>query len=137
MSNYDLLKQKIQETIPSLKEFINGCIIETPHWNTFRQKFEDDVFDEYYVFNGKVYSDDNEIFCKVSEIESDFNLPKCRFGREPMLNDVLNYWSKKTSIVTATGFKNQLHYIYSEWDLSKPYLKDQSEELIAWLLELS
>ena len=38
MTNYDLLKQKIQEAIPSLRDFTNGCIIETPHWNIFKQK---------------------------------------------------------------------------------------------------
>jgi hypothetical protein len=130
MSNYELLKQKIQEAIPSLKEFINGCIIETPHWNTFGQKFEDDIFDEYYIFNGKVYSDDNEILCKVSEIELDFNLSKCKFGKEPMLNDVLE-WLKILSqkMYGETDLRLYNHFIIhflGTWDLSSPYLKDQN-----------
>jgi hypothetical protein len=137
MSNYELLKQKIQKAIPSLKEFINGCIIETPHWNTFKQKFEDDIFDEYYIFNGKVYSDDNEIFCKVSEIESDFNLSKCRFGKEPMLNDVLEWLKGLHTEIHSINKYGHFHDrvwngIYS-WDLSKPYLKEQNQELIDYL----
>ena len=141
MSNYNLLKQKIQLVIPRLKDFTNGCIIETPHWNTFSQKFEDCNFDEYYIFNGKVYTDSNDIFCKVSDIELDFDLSKCRFGKEPMLNDVLE-WLKGLDIETHSINKYGLFHDRNwngsnYWDMSSPYLKDQSQQLIYWLLTLS
>jgi hypothetical protein len=140
MSNYDLLKQKIQEAIPRLKDFTNGCIIETPHWNTFSQKFEDDNFDEYYIFNSQVYTDSNELFCKVSNIELDFDLSKCRFGKEPLLSDVLEWMKVLHTEIHSINKYGHFHDrvwngIYS-WDLSKPYLKEQNQELIDYLCTL-
>lgn len=112
MSNYDLLKQKIQEAIPRLKDFTNGCIIETPHWNTFSQKFEDDNFDLF----------------------------KCRFGKEPLLSDVLEWMKGLHTEIHSINKYGHFHDrvwngIYS-WDLSKPYLKEQNQELIDYLCTL-
>lgn len=140
MSNYELLKDKIQNTIPRLKEFTNGCKIYSPHWNMFKQKFESDQFDEYYIFNGFVYNDDNEKFCKVSEIENDFRLDKCKFGTDPILSDVLEWLKGLHTEIHSINKYGHFHDrvwngVYS-WDLSKPYLQEQSQELIDYLCTL-
>lgn len=60
-------------------------------------------------------------------------------GLEPMLNDVLEWLGLMG--VEYISYDGQL-YIYKEietgfiWDLSKPYLKDQSPELITFLHSL-
>ncbi|WP_392448006.1 hypothetical protein ACF3OB_01210 [Capnocytophaga canis] len=66
-------------------------------------------------------------------------------GHDIMLNDVLE-WSLMNKIfnielihktLRMKPFKNLLHLNdYGRWDLSKPYLKDQSEELINFLYNL-
>lgn len=136
MEYYNLLKQKIQDSIPSLKELNNGSIIESPHFNIFSNKYEDDIFDVYTIYFSNVYDEDGNIICNITNIEKHFDLRKCKYGKEPMLNDVLNYLACQTSVITVNGFKNQLHYIISEWDLSNPYLKEQNEDLINYLLGL-
>lgn len=135
MTNYKKLKQKIQEAVPSLKEFINGCIIETPHWNMFKQKYEDNLFDVYIIYFGNVYDEDAGFVCNTVDIERHFDLSKCKYGKEPMLNDVLA-WLDKT-VGCWSCIVGQLTYIRElmvYWDLSKPYLKDQDQKLIDWLV---
>lgn len=68
---------------------------------------------------------------------------------KPMLNDVLEWLSIKGDTVDYYGFDSAGNYLwfnhalnkYStnptvKWDLSKPYLKDQSPELITFLQSL-
>jgi hypothetical protein len=85
--------------------------------------FIDDDYSQLTVYNIEKY---------IGKFDDVFYI----IGKEPMLNDVLEYLSKETTAPTSNILKNQLYYIYSKWDLSKPYLKDQSKELIDFLVEL-
>lgn len=68
------------------------------------------------------------------------------FGKDPMLNDVLEWLSLKSDTVDYYGFDSAGNYLWFnhalnkfstnptvKWNLSKPYLKDQSPELINFL----
>ncbi len=64
-------------------------------------------------------------------------------GKEPMLNDVMQSLRKSHCgrfifLTEGTIIDDDLEYdrYVSEWDLSKPYLYQQSEELINFLYEL-
>ncbi len=134
MTNYELLKQKIVLGDTNLSEIGKGSLLKCL-FTSNKFDLEEGIIYEYYEQTG--YNNFEITVYNIEKYIGNFKEVFDNLGKEPMLNNVLNYWSKKTSIITATGFKNQLHYIYSEWDLSKPYLKDQSEELISWLLALS
>ncbi|MGK6342810.1 hypothetical protein ACMGDK_11260 [Chryseobacterium sp. DT-3] len=54
--------------------------------------------------------------------------------KDPMLNDVLEWYDKHANILRNRSFDK--HKAWIEWDLSKPYLKDQSPELIKYLHRL-
>ncbi len=67
---------------------------------------------------------------------------KCKIiGKEPTLNDVLEWLNKKLSSTetfqsTELGEltkKEVLMVVLENWNLSKPYLKDQSEQFINFL----
>ncbi len=73
----------------------------------------------------------------------DFTYYKCKAKRfrEPMLNDVLE-WFKLNKETTGSNlltmfiegeFSKNRNLVIDSWDLSKPYLKDQSPELIEFL----
>ena len=53
-------------------------------------------------------------------------------GKEPMLNDVLKWMIITTE--PCLQFEQDVINFISIWDLSKPYLKDQSQELIDLLV---
>ena len=52
---------------------------------------------------------------------------------DPMLNDVID-WIKQTSDPYKIDLR--IHLLLLSWDLSNPYLKDQSPELISFLHSL-
>ncbi|WP_223559573.1 hypothetical protein [Chryseobacterium lathyri] len=63
-------------------------------------------------------------------------------GKEPMLNDVLEWYDEHVEITEnngqgffTRGFYDQFEN-WIEWDMSKHYLKDQSSELISFLHSL-
>ena len=67
----------------------------------------------------------------LSEIQTRFQ----PLGMEPMLNDVLEYLQEyhlKNNLIDI----NSIEPTISLWDLSKPYLKDQSPEFINSLYDL-
>lgn len=118
------LEDKIREALPHLKELTEGC---------------------FYGYDDEpcikiVFKDENEVsfiniltFDKISMLTIDsFNhLDLELIGKDIMLNDVLNW--------LTTFERNTVKYvdeILCEWDLTSPYLKDQSEALINYLNEL-
>ena len=80
--------------------------------------------------------------------EKDGNPRDCYFpkdlkllGKAIMLNDVLEYFKTsnydgKVNMMLEHEAINGINFIVKNWDLSKPLLKNQSEELISWLAEL-
>jgi len=139
--NLQTLETQIYNSIPRLRELSSGCEIYTPHWNTFKQQYDKDVFDRYYIFNDTVYNDSNESFCKAKDIELEFDLSNCRIGQPILLNDVLEWLmildKKGIYAIDCSGllFDSKARKI-GNWNLSKPALKDQSQELIDALCEL-
>ena len=149
MSNYDLFKQKIQDKIPKLLEMSKG------------QLFTIKNMPFHYEFLHFIYNDDEEIVeiatlynGEVDVFDYDYftNQQITIYGKEPMINDVLE-WVKLISeytdeyCITIGGDFLKMNFIQSSfelinshtnprWDLSKPYLKDQSYELIEWLSTL-
>ena len=73
----------------------------------------------------------------------DFTYYKCKAKKyhDPMLNDVLE-WYKNSQYENGVNVMHELlwtqtsEHILKLWDLSKPYLKDQSPELISYLHSL-
>ena len=138
MTNYEVLKEKIQNKILRLKELNNGCIIEKPHFNIFAQKYIPDTFDVYYILNNNIHNKDGGILCSVEDMDREFILSQCKFGKEPMLNDVLEfiYISKSYKNSPIPHEERMILNFLKKWDLSKPYLKDQSDKLIDYLVTI-
>jgi hypothetical protein len=134
--NYQLLKEKIVKNNPLLLKLEDGTLLKSLITSS-DFGLEKDII---YEYGSETETGSNNFKMKVYYTEKYIKAFKYTFivlGKEPMLNDVLNYWRNKTSVVTKTAFKKQLYYIVSEWDLTKPHLKDQSSELIEWLMLLS
>ena len=141
MSNYDLLKQKIQDKIPKLLEMSKG------------QLFTIKNMPFYYEFLHFIYNDDEEIVevatlyngeIDVFDYEYFTNQQITIYGKDPMLNDVLNFIeltnSDKDIFIDSLGqFFNysQMSKSFGQWDLSSQFLKDQKKELIDWLVGLN
>lgn len=134
MTNYEQLKKKICEALPRLMERQNGYAIQAPHWNMFSQSFDTDKYDYYTIFNGNVYTEYGTIICRADEIDKEFyQLDKCILGIEPALSDCLAYIKE---ILKKESSSLSMQELLAFWNLSQPLLKDQSEELIDYLLRL-
>lgn len=130
------LTEKIRKSIPRLMELEDGCIIE----------YDDDKYiigkDCEKELSGQIYlfKQDLVIFSDEYDI----------VGQEPMLNDVLEWLALKINRSTISVTEDTIHSVcvnnllliyknYQDtmrnenlciWNLSKPYLKDQSKESI-------
>lgn len=118
------LENKIREALPRLKSLTDGAIVYRPHWNVFKQEYDEGVYDELELRNGYLFEDDEKVDSYPFCIGDNWYV-----GHPIKLNDVLEYWKKKSNTTSATGFKNELHKIVMDWDLSSVFLADQSEEL--------
>lgn len=131
MTNLELLTAKIRKQVPRLMEITKGFLIKSKYYGVAELIYYDD---EYYNY---VFVDAKYQFrsCNEKDIEI--------IGHEPMLNDVL-FWLKGVSTdiqsINIYGLFHDNNFIgvgnKIQWDLSKPYLKDQSKELIDYLLNL-
>lgn len=139
MTNYEILKQKIQQALPRLMELTDGCVFKYLPNKVIGLTFDAKIFnvsgggqiadtgdysDVYVDFFS--YYDGAETLI-IDEVEN-FEILGC----DPMLNDVLE-WVKNSSTLDIFNEHIVLNSILKKWDLSKPYLKDQSEELIDYL----
>lgn len=136
-----IITQQIRKDIPRLMELSKGCIIKSNDVGT-EYKIVGTLGKLCFIFNG-VRVDD----IHISNILKHFKI----IGHEPMLNDVLEWFEKMRQLPEDTFFQdlffqtNNGKYleIYGDggliekWDLSRPYLKDQSEELINFLYNLT
>ncbi|AZA91142.1 Uncharacterised protein [Chryseobacterium nakagawai] len=124
------LTADIREKLPRLMELEVGCIVEWDNWS------------------GTVLNDGNPLHILwknsggiVTYFKDEMSLFSKVIGKDPMLNDVLEFIDNdEVSMYTDGVFSHVLNGLYYDensemikWDLSKPYLKDQSPELIKFL----
>jgi len=137
----EALSNKIREALPYLFELSHGCIIEK---NNDKQKY---IVNSVFVDIGRSISlytsylhDEN----RGSSFSFFFDAKRYKIvGHEPKLNDVLN-WFVRIKKPYYAHFKDSYFYVYNHddtinilnWNLEKPYLKDQSAELIDFLYSL-
>ncbi len=137
MSNYDLLKQKISKAIPRLVDMSKGqlfTIRNMPfHYEFLHFIYNDDeeIVEIAALYNGEVDVFDYEYFT---------NQHITIYGKEPLLSDVLEWMKGLHTEIHSINKYGHFHDrvwngIYS-WDLSKPYLKEQNQELIDYLCTL-
>lgn len=133
------LTTEIRKSIPRLMELSDGCHVKLYYKTTSVVFFKSDKnigfytlgkFDEIDILTHEEFTDDIEYV----------------FGKEPLLNDVLE-WHSLNGRCKYSHFevsKGEAYFsIYDgeenesiNWDLSKLKLSDQSEELIDFLHDL-
>lgn len=125
------LTDTIRKALPRLMKIENGQIFNSKYYgliqSTFIEKYNNGVFN-VYGFDFKSGLPRSNYY--PIEIEL--------VGKEPLLNDVLEWFlSIKNDSMLFTSICGNiflgLHKDKQIWDLSKPYLKDQSEDLINFL----
>lgn len=128
----------IRQALPRLMEPTEGCLFKDNWTNEISEKVG-----LYITERGKkvaVLRDNstNEIFVDYSNTFR-INLfykdaSHTTIGHNIILSDVLEWFR---TISTGGGIEiEKIHKIIYYWDLSKPYLKDQSEKLINFLYNL-
>lgn len=142
------ITQDIRAKLPRLMELEEGTIIRLDHedgTSTLGKVMT--VNAGYIYFYNESFSDCVKIIQKeknVYEIAHDTEIDEKMvvIGKEPMLHDILQWFNIIIEEVKEEGFEKRI-YLYDRmkelpglWDLSKPYLKDQSEELIDFLDKL-
>jgi hypothetical protein len=131
MSNYELLKQKIQEAIPTLMDWSIGNIIK---------QIKGENSGEIYTIGYDCWLKSNGKYIELAD-SLDYNLSDfILIGKEPMLNDVLE-WLKILSqeMYGETDLRLYNHFVIhflGTWDLSSPYLKDQNISMLDRLIIL-
>ncbi len=122
------LTTEIRTSIPRLMELSEGCEIKIQYDVSFF--ITGKCFDTYYAVSENGWN-----FKTLDSIDIMETI-----GREPLLNDVLEWLKIKGIKISDTtddlllcfgGYKH-----YSFWDLSKLKLSDQSPELINFLHDL-
>lgn len=147
-----IVTDRIRKDIPRLMELSEGCWVRKKRlmypefeeneyfYNHIRGVYQGDK--SYILFS---YDENGEV--GQSSVEKDYLDKHFEVvGHEPMLNDVLEWlgivFSKNSEdcrVPTAIDndgmfFRND--YDKELWNLSKPYLKDQNNELIDFLYNL-
>lgn len=137
----EALSNEIRKALPYLMELSEGCLIEDTY-NSIIYKVsisaERNILNEKYI---QVFSLDIKnkftlkgvVVCKHHKI----------IGHEPMLNDVLAWLdlvkhNEVPCIISFTGtfYDANIDEIGISWNLEKPYLKNQSNELINFFYSL-
>jgi len=130
MTPYEELKKKICEALPRLMDDVVGQTYE---------RNGDYSRAIMATFNGmSLLCFQNEVnFYYYSELKNRF-IP---LGIEPTLSDCLEYVNKSNyvdgvNMMRDTEWLNHIIKLVQNWNLSQPLLKDQSKELIDYLLRL-
>lgn len=117
--------EQIRKDIPRLMELSEGCEITSFSGDTLK------IIHNYVSKDGEPAS----YYIK---------------GHEPMLSNILEWFEKRRQLPEDTFFQDVLFQtnngkyleiygdsgLLAKWDLSKPYLKDQNDELIGFLYNL-
>ncbi|MDY3344412.1 hypothetical protein PG326_04015 [Riemerella anatipestifer] len=120
----------IRQKLPRLMKLEEGCLIKdkgTDIIGKIVHKNNDEFIfiqwmDDMYVKHSK---------CSLEYLENRFK----SLGKDPMLTDVLEWLGTELYTVFTYGLEvygSDEVYMFT-WDLSKPYLKDQSKEVIDFL----
>lgn len=140
----EALSNEIRMALPYLMELSEGCLIEDVNTNEMHK------VNSFHIQVGNVIRLHATDLANIFGGGSSFNyIPKHHkiIGKEPMLNDVLAWLMKiqfkyfednvyLTHTLNQCGFTRYSISFYYPWNLEKPYLKDQSEELIDFLYSL-
>ena len=138
----EALSNEIRKALPYLMELSEGCIFFNQKRGYFKahyvKKTNDDNLLKTHIVAGVLEGNNNASYYYPMSVEL--------IGKEPMLNDVLawhctegrNKYSRFEAVKSEGYF-----FIYDgeetysvSWNLQKPYLKDQSVELIDFLYSL-
>lgn len=141
MNNLEKLTADIRSRIPRLMGLTEGCLLERKglHKIVFLDK-EEALF---FIFSIEHFYSD---WKSLKDINSNYKI----IGAEPMLNDVLEWlqiidWTLaicSNGVLIEEQVQNEYYTVHTElnlepkWDLSKPLLKDQSQNLIDYLVTL-
>ncbi len=135
--------EDIRSKLPRLMKLEKGCLV----FNT-RTEHRGEILE---VFANKKRNNPTYLVHWISSMplvntyDEDYLLPEIEIiGKEPMLNDVLEWLEKGKSANTFNiNSRGAIFIEFSAtsgycgiWDLSKPYLHQQSEELINFLYRL-
>lgn len=126
MSNYDLLKQKIQEAIPRLMKLEKGTVFSSATGGLY--EYVSDLGTLKFTAITKINSHLTPVTIEKRHFK--YGSSYKMIGKEPMLNDVLE-WLKILSqeMYGETDLRLYNHFVIhylGTWDLSSPYLKDQN-----------
>lgn len=129
MTNLEKLEKEIRDKLPRLMELSEGCIVDINNLSKVR------------LTHPIVTNEDGRI-CTPYHVYTDFKV----IGHEVLLNDVLEW----LGVISEKGFPYAVLTDCSltkwdspdfvdagKWDLTKPHLKDQSQELIEYLAGLA
>lgn len=126
MTNLERLEKDIREKLPRLMELTEGCVINYKH------------------SDANVINKRGSEYCLVKasgivEWVKDYVIINYRIiGHDPMLSDVLEWYSFTNGLCFDPPRQSIYGFYFKTfaWDLSKPHLKDQSQELIDYLASL-
>jgi len=139
----EAISNKIREALPYLMELKKGCLITVKeHPNVVIELMSNDYPNKCNACT----LDGKYIVIDFDDAWGSYNTAthKSTIGKEPLLNDVLAWLMKNrqntASLILFNGhfydYNDDLTPIFQSWNLEKPYLKDQSEELIGFLYSL-
>jgi len=126
MSNYDLLKQKIQKKIPKLCEMSRGQIFTIKNM-PFSYEFLHFIYnyESEIVEVATLYNDEVDVF----DFEYFTNQHITIVGKDPMLHDVLEWLKILSQEMYGENdlrlYNDYIVHFLGTWDFSSPYLKDQ------------
>lgn len=140
----EILSNEIRKALPYMMELSEGCIVE---YFSNATRYRVNGIDNSSKKRTTLYCSDLSTQYKQS---STFTYNSNYYeivGHEPMLNDVLAWlinfdykYFEDTVYLSHTlgqcGFTSESISFYYPWNLEKPYLKEQSEELINFLYSL-
>lgn len=138
----EAISNKIREALPYLNELSHGCVIEK---NNDKQKY---IVNSIFVDIGRsisLYTSYLHNENRGSSFSFFFDAKRYKIiGHEPKLNDVLAWLGldeqSKACLINFWGeffdYNDNTVALFVSWNLEKPYLKDQSAELIDFLYSL-
>jgi len=125
-NNLATLEKHIYNSIPRLRELSSGCILENKA-NLKRYEIAIYLGESFCILDNKR----KYPLTVNSKIRDYYNI----IGHPILLNDVLE-WIHKEIMKGSTVVSTHAISVIINWNLPKPALKDQSQELIDALTEL-